>query len=186
MSEEIWKDVVGFEGFYEVSNLGRVKRIARGRGARPWQCLTPRYNQYGYQTVHLCRSSSDREQKTIHEVVAAAFIGPRPSGHDINHLDGNKWNNRAGNLEYATRKENMAHAREVLGIVNTGENNGSAKLTREQVLAIRSLYASGVKQRVLADQFGVHRGHISMIVTRRSWKWLMPQLPALPNQPRES
>lgn len=86
---EKWKDVVGFEGWYIVSSLGQVRRIAPGKGARLWKCLNWKINGRGYPCVALC-VNGEHTTKTIHAIVAAAFIGPRPNGLDINHIDGDK------------------------------------------------------------------------------------------------
>lgn len=98
---EIWKDIAGYEGLYQVSNLGRVK----SRNG----ILHPNTNTYGYKHITL---SKNNIQKTaiIHKLVADAFI-PNPSGKpQINHKDGNKENNTANNLEWVTQGENNRHA----------------------------------------------------------------------------
>lgn len=76
--------------------------MVRRRG----RVLRPQPHNNGYRTV----SPDGRKHKTIHSLVAAAFLGPRPDGCDVNHIDGDKTNNAASNLEYVTRKENMQHA----------------------------------------------------------------------------
>ena len=98
---EIWKEVEGYEGLYQVSNLGRVKSKNK--------TLHPNTNTYGYKHVTL---SKDNVQKTVlvHRLVASAFIG-NPSGKpQINHKDGNKNNNAESNLEWVTQESNNRHA----------------------------------------------------------------------------
>lgn len=90
----------------------------------------------------------------VASLVAEAFIGPRPSGKEINHIDGDHRNNAAGNLEYVTRRENMQHAYR-LGLsarLGIGEDQHLAKLTTEQIIVIRNCTAP---VRLLARVFGV-------------------------------
>ncbi len=107
---EVWKEVPGYEGFYSVSNLGRVRRDAVGQGARAGYILKATVSRpVGYLRVGLVR---DGKQKTrfIHNLVANAFLGPYPDGQCVNHKDGNKLNNLPGNLEYMTLGDNNRHA----------------------------------------------------------------------------
>lgn len=107
---EEWCPVVGYEGYYSVSNIGRVRRDAGGPGARAGLVLRPKRNaKTGYLTVSLFRGG-DGCSHTVHTLVAAAFIGVRPNGWTVNHIDGDKLNNRPSNLEYVTRGDNARHA----------------------------------------------------------------------------
>lgn len=99
--EEEWRPVVGRWLTHEVSNLGRVRRTAAGQGAVAGQILSCYMTEHGYLRVL---------DKFVHWVVAEAFLGPRPEGLQINHKNGRKTDNRAVNLEYVTRSENMQHA----------------------------------------------------------------------------
>ena len=108
---EVWKDVVGYEGLYEVSNKGnvysveRMDALGREQGGR---VLKTKYNNRGYLMVSLYKNG---KQKTryIHRLVAGAFI-PNPNGYsEINHRDENKVNNYANNLEWCTREYNNNH-----------------------------------------------------------------------------
>lgn len=106
---EIWRPVVGYEGLYEVSNTGRVRSLYDGR----WQrCrikeLKPGAHEDGYLLVSLYKDS-ERKIHTVHSLVMAAFVGPRPEGLQINHIDEDKTNNRVENLEYCTCRENNNH-----------------------------------------------------------------------------
>jgi hypothetical protein len=98
---EEWRPVVGYEGLYEVSNLGRVQRGDRLRKLSP--------NDYGYIVVQLWRDGQYR-QFLVHVLVAAAFLGPCPDGYEVNHKHGDKADNRASELEYMTRSDNNKHA----------------------------------------------------------------------------
>lgn len=99
--EEIWKDIRGYEGLYQVSNLGRVKRENK--------LLRLNTNTYGYKHITL---SKNNVQKTavIHKLVADAFIENPHSKPQINHKDGNKENNTVANLEWVTQGDNNRHA----------------------------------------------------------------------------
>lgn len=109
MSEERWRSVLEFEGVYEVSDLGRVKRVRAGQGCRPGRILRDAENGHGYRVVSLWRENRGH-MRLVHVLVAGAFLGLKPDGMDVNHKDGNKANNAASNLEYLTRSGNNEHA----------------------------------------------------------------------------
>jgi hypothetical protein len=182
--EECWRPVVGWEQFYAVSSLGRVKRTARGRGARAGLILRPIFNpRTGYYTVCLY-AGAGYYRRVIHKLVAEAFLGPRPAGLDINHISGDKTDNRASNLEYCTHTENMAHAVR-LGLMHSGdrsgarthpeclrrgETHGCARLRDEDVREIRRLAASGLSAAEMAPLYGMSPAQVARIVRRRSWR----------------
>ena len=117
--EEIWKDVQGYEGYYQVSNLGRVKSLKRhapydtkyGKRAKyvNEKILAETEAHNGYSRVHL-RTETTNMNKLIHRLVAETFIPNPLNKPQINHIDGNKKNNCVSNLEWATQSENMQHA----------------------------------------------------------------------------
>lgn len=106
---EEWRPVVGYEGWYEVSTEGRVRRVAAGTGTQVNRPVKPQFDRYGYLYVLLSRYHVP-SRKMVHQLVAAAYIGPRPDGYTVNHEDGNKTNNRPANLTYMTSAENTRHA----------------------------------------------------------------------------
>lgn len=118
---EQWRPVVGWEGSYEVSNLGRVRGVTRiitfSNGAKPrvlkGTLIKPFPMHTGYLKVAFNRHSR-KKNKTVHRLVAEAFIPNPENKPHINHLDGDKTNNRVDNLEWCTRVENMRHCHEVL------------------------------------------------------------------------
>lgn len=118
--KEIWRDIPGYKGQYQVSNFGSVRSLARYRGAnggRFWQeerALKKTVKSTGYEQVGLCRGN--RSIPTlVHRLVASAFV-PNPSRKpQVNHKDGNKANNHVKNLEWVTSSENGQHAYRVLG-----------------------------------------------------------------------
>lgn len=103
---EAWKDVPGYEGRYRVSDLGRVWSLHHGR------VLTPKRSAHGYQAVTLCKGGAKR-RFYIHRLVACSFL-PKPGAEcrEVNHVDLNKANNRADNLQWVTHRENQRHAYE--------------------------------------------------------------------------
>ena len=108
---EVWKDIVGYEGFYQVSNKGNIYSVERlnSRGNRcGGRMLKPRCDKSGYLKVVLCKNGI-MKSKTIHRLVAEAFI-PNPNGlPQVNHIDEVKDNNNVDNLEWCTNKHNANH-----------------------------------------------------------------------------
>lgn len=111
MAEEIWKPVVGYEGSYEVSDLGRVRSLDRvvvtRRGPRRYRgrLLKLTYPGAGYPAVQLLKVGVARTG-LVHHLVLAAFVGPRPPGMEACHYDDDKTNGQLSNLRYASRSEN--------------------------------------------------------------------------------
>jgi len=162
---ESWRPVVGYEGVYEVSDLGRIRRCKTGR------MLRQNPNGIGYASLDLTRNGVCRKFR-VHMLVAAAFMGPTPEGCEVNHGDGDKMNPRADNLEYVTHLENIRHATRT-GLHNPsrpGVENGSAKLTDDTVRAIRREYGHGQSYSRLARKFGVGKSTVARVVTREDWR----------------
>lgn len=116
MKAEAWLPVVGMEGFFEVSDAGRIRTVEREvrfvskKGNESWRTKKPHVMctqiiNSGYVLVHLSIHDA-RKARTVHTVVAEAFIGPRPKGFDVCHNNGNRQDNRAENLRYDTRSAN--------------------------------------------------------------------------------
>ncbi|MBO9602542.1 MAG: NUMOD4 motif-containing HNH endonuclease [Novosphingobium sp.] len=135
--DEIWRDIVGYEGSYEVSSYGRVRSLDRvvfrlGRPKRiKGRSLTLWPDAGTYPTVTLCESGQ-RQAINVHRLVAEAFLEADIARTHVNHIDGNKANNRADNLEWCTRSENMAHAMQMglsdkrKPIIGTPKSGGAA------------------------------------------------------------
>ena len=176
---EVWLPVVGYEGFYEVSDLGRIRSLGRVETMRNrWGSLTVRTkrgclmkaspNHNGYPAVWLYDAGGNVVGKLVHRLVAEAFIGPIPDGMDVAHNDGTRTNARLENLRITTRADNCAD-KEIHGTVQRGERSSRAKLSADAVREIRD--ANGAKtQKELAAQFGVRQGQISRIQLRKNWR----------------
>jgi len=114
-NKELWLPVVGYEGFYEVSNLGNVRALGRTASNKRiyGQLLTPRSNKKrsGYMEIILKVAGRKRINKKIHRLVAESFILNPNTLPQINHIDFNTQNNVVKNLEWCTAKENVNHSR---------------------------------------------------------------------------
>ena len=116
---EIWKDIEGYEGLYQVSNLGRVRSLDKPmvvygfqkipiNTIRKGKVLSPRLSQDGYEKVSLTKDKKPNNL-FVHRLVAKAFISNDDDCKEVNHIDGNKRNNEVSNLEWCTHLENMQH-----------------------------------------------------------------------------
>lgn len=174
--EEIWAPVVGYEGLYSVSNLGRVKRETDSHCSQAGKILKSCANSRGYSIVVLISDRRKRSSKYVHRLVCTAFNGlPPSSAHAVNHLNGNKQDNRDHNLEWVTQKENVLHAfRLKLRSGFLGEQNGGARLDNEDVTQIRLLAATrNLTQRRLGMLYNVHPATIGCILRGQTWKHLL-------------
>lgn len=113
---EIWKDIEEFKGLYQVSNLGRVRSIDRlityrtgTKRLTKGTILTIGQNKLGYQQVSLSKNDKMYSRR-VHRLVANAFIKNTKNYKEVNHIDGNKKNNKVENLEWCNRSQNMQHA----------------------------------------------------------------------------
>lgn len=116
IKNEIWKDIAGYNGYYQISNYGRVKRKGyhyidkyghkKGRGEK---ILSQLKNKSGYMLINLSKESISKHLY-VHRLVACAFITNKDNKLQVNHKNGNKSDNRVSNLEWSTRSENMKHA----------------------------------------------------------------------------
>lgn len=175
MSEgvEEWRAVVGWEGVYEVSDHGRVRRIKAASGTQPGKILVCPAGKRGYPVLYMF-DKDRRGRGFVHALVMAAFVGPRPEGLHVNHLDSDRGNNRLSNLEYVTPKENTQHAKRagrLRGGGPKGELAPAAKLSLEQMRSAHEKWSAGEKtQTELAAEYGVTRQAIWNIVHGRTWK----------------
>lgn len=171
---EIWRPVVGWKGFYEVSDRGRVRSVkrvvVRSNGRRHTviaRILQTPPNGDGYPHVNLHRPGRHVSAK-VHILVARAFHGRCPNGLETRHLDGIRANCRATNLRYGTSEENGAD-KVNHGTSTRGEKNHHAVLTRKEVKKIRVARGTNVD---VAGEYGVSPNTISDIRRGKSWSWL--------------
>lgn len=155
------------DGHYEISDRGDVRRITGGKGATPKRVLRQCLKD-GYPVLSLSVGGLPRRHY-VHRLVAAAFIGPCPDGYYVNHVDGDRANTAASNLEYVNASENGHHA---VGIGRTpsGESHGAAKVTESDVRTIRAKFAQGVRQADLCRLYGLAPGTMHHIVHGITWK----------------
>jgi len=170
---EVWKPTHIYPTHYRVSNLGNVKRIMPGRGAKIHGNLKPFLNcnnKSGHYRVRLVKNAIEKDCY-VHVLVARAFLGNPKKGYECNHIDANNRNNILKNLEYITHKENIRHAfRNGLFPSRKGSKHPSAKLTDHQVHIIREMYSSGYYfQHEIAKIFNMSQPHIQHITSRKSW-----------------
>lgn len=189
IATEEWRDVIGYEGIYSISNLGRVRRDKGGCGTRAGR-LVKRTECDGYHRVNLSLHGK-LKHCYVHHLVAAAFLPNRPEGVEIDHKDDCRSNSRASNLQYLTHAGNTQKAwatgRCVAGDAHwtrqhperlaRGNRHGShinpgrnIKLTEAQVKEIRNLSSQGVRRSVIAEQYGIKYATVTGIVLRNNWR----------------
>ena len=162
---ERWKPIPGYEGLYDVSDRGRV---------RSWHSPLESPKIIGssrsrYAMVGLCKHGIT-SMTLVHRLVLEAFVGPCPPDMECCHNNGDKHDNWIENLRWDTRSANMLDAVEHDGH-NCGEQYGRSKLTEEQVLEIRRLYAAGDHtQKQLSEKFGTDKSNVGQIIRRVTWR----------------
>lgn len=155
---EIFKSIIGYEGVYEISNLGNVKSLNTNK------ILKGSFDNQFYKRVCFIGN----KQYKIHRLVALAFIPNPYNKPQVNHINGIKNDNRAENLEWCTGLENMQHAyNNNLVPLMKGENNGRAKLTETQILEIRNS-TDTVKK--LSYIYNVSTSLLYQIRLNKAWK----------------
>ena len=170
---EIWKDIPNYEGYYQVSNLGRVKSLDR--------IITYSNGKEVYTKGKIIKQSKDSHNRLrlilnkngkkknyfVHSLVALAFIGERPKDYVVAHCDGNNKNNDLSNLRYDTVRENS------IDVFRHGQRIVTGKLSNEEVLEIRKLYKTGDYTQVdIAKMYNVRHCTISKIIRRETFNWL--------------
>lgn len=175
MTEE-WRDIAGYEGFYQVSNLGRVRSADRlintvyGAKRRMYgRVLKPKLNKSrGDYCVVFLSVDGVAKNRYVHQLVLEAFIGPRPGpNYQCCHADRNPQNNRLDNLRWDTPANNTAD-KLLHGTTGKGERSGTAKLTDKDILVIRERAKTEI-HRVIAADYGVKRQAIDRIVNKTRW-----------------
>lgn len=164
-----WEVIPDYEGKYEISSAGDVRSNAKSKIGTS-RIIKPRLKNSGYLFVTLYKAGQ-RKNFYIHQLVARAFIGERPAKADVNHIDGNKLNNAADNLEYVTRSENMEHARRMGLHNNRGATHYNTRFTEDQIIAIRRAYnLTGTGAEDIAPTFNVAPKTIQDILQYKTWR----------------
>lgn len=184
--KEIWKDIAGFEGYYQVSNLGRVRSLDRlikrknGHHKRKGKILAQSSDKKGYKRLQLHKNGMKSHK--VHRLVASAFIESYCQNLQINHIDGDKSNNNLCNLEWVTPEQNTKHALKT-GLISIGEKSKHSKIDEIQALTILTMPANKRKQ--LQETYGLSLSAIQHIQHGRSWKHLNKVNPIFTNRDTE-
>jgi hypothetical protein len=168
----VCRDIPSFPGYRARSDgsIWSCRLTGKWRALKPSKC-----SRFGHLVVYLCRNGKP-VSRLVHRLVLEAFVGPCPPGMQCRHLDGNPTNNALENLCWGTPKEDRANQRRH-GTVPEGESHPLAKLTEDQVAAIRFLSDSGWTAKILSDHFLVDGTTIYRIQKGRTWKHFVPLLP---------
>lgn len=178
---EKWKAVLGFEGFYEVSDCGhvrsvdRIRRFVRGgrvvKARHRGRVLLPGLDTSGYFMVNLY-DDERRKCALVHRLVLSAFDRPPEPGEEGRHLDGVRTNNVLSNLAWGTAADNTADKmRHGTAWVPLGEAHGRSKLAAKDVRAIRAVGGTET-QAALARQFGISQAYVGRLLQHKTWAWL--------------
>ena len=174
--KEQWKDVVGYEGLYQVSDMGVVKRIAIGQGSVSGRILKHRKRgEYKHLGVVLYKNKKPKAF-LIHRLVLVAFRGLCPNGMEARHLNGNGGDNRIDNLSWDTHSVNMQDRKSHGTTYNgdqKGSSNPSAKINEKKVKMIKKHLREGkLRGSQIARLFEISPQAVCCIKKGRNWGWL--------------
>lgn len=180
LSTEIWKWVPGFKGHYELSNLGRVRSyLFGGVNRKRFLRKDPKYSKvFGRHRYRSCfvNTKGKHFNVSIPGMIMLAFIGKRPKGHHVCHIDGNYRNNRLSNLKYGSPTEN-SRDRINHGTVPYGEKCYNSKFTTsavQDILANYKWHSRSLGIRHFAKKHGVSEITVSYAINRKIWKHVKP------------
>jgi len=173
--KEVWKVIECFTA-YEVSNMGRVRKIHPSKNIKGDYAKTGLLKAQplkgGYMSVGLYKNGKFNS-KTVHRLVAIAFLINPSNKQQVNHIDCNPSNNKLSNLEWVTPIENVHHSMKhghFDRCIKRGEDNHLSKLKEHEVLEIRDKYKGEISKNKLADEYNVNKRLIDFIVQRKIWK----------------
>lgn len=182
IGEEIWVNIEGYNNKYQVSNFGRVRSVDQivktvNNGGVSYRhskgkIFKESYNQRGYVRVCLYDRTGDKKKGfSVHRLVGEYFVkNDNPSKYDIlNHIDGDKTNNRADNLEWCDQKHNANHA-VAIGLTKVGDLSPSSKIKQSDVIKIKMLYHLGFTITDISNEIGVCRSNVHAILKGKIWK----------------
>jgi len=170
---EVWKDVKGYEGFYQVSNMGNVKSLKRTVPHPRSKVITYRErimrpsDTNGYKLLRLSRNGTSTHF-LVHRLVAMHFLHNTKNSPEVNHIDYDRSNNKADNLEWCTSHENKQHSADKY----RGSNNGTAILKEAQVVEIKSVLSNQQRPTYLeiSSRYGVSAACIQKIASNKIWR----------------
>ena len=168
LPHEQWRDIRNYEGLYQVSNYGRIKSFRRNEP----MIFVRHKDSRNYFSLGLKKCGVKTKTIKAHQLVALTFIPNPESKPQVNHIDGKKWNNRVGNLEWVTSAENIKHAYDS-GFYKVGAEHPLAKFTEEQVRYIREVCIPGDREfgmSALAKKLGVSVSAIEGVYKRETYK----------------
>jgi DNA-binding XRE family transcriptional regulator len=167
-----WRDIYPYDGVYKVSEYGEIKNAITGK------ILTQFLDKRGYHKVTLfgrdLNNKITRKVWSVHRLVALCFVPIYSLDRfQVNHIDEDKSNNRADNLEWATNLENAQHRTRINKFkYKFGDENNKARIGTQMVKKIKAMYNTGhYTQAELAEQFGISQGAISQITTNKIRKY---------------
>jgi len=170
--EEMWKPIANYENNYEVSNYGRIRNISQvvimpngGYYISESTINKPTSNGKGYGRVFLCKNNKV-STKYVHRLVASAWCINALNYNEVNHIDGNKENNNASNLEWVTRKQNVQHSRRT-GLFAPSRTKLSINIV-DDIIALRK---RGVSREIVSEKYKIAKTTISCITTGKTWNW---------------
>ena len=166
-----WKDIPEYEGIYAISDSGEVKRLCDASlgAVKAGRVLKPRPLKTGYLRINLCKNGTIKDF-LIHRLVLITFVSPPPfEKAQVNHINGNKSDNRIENLEWVTQSQNVQHSYDQLGHHGRGETNHMTHFTKQDVLKIREMARGGMGYAAISKNFDVTDSAIKKIVLGKSW-----------------
>lgn len=165
---EIWKDIVEYEGLYQISNFGIIKSLKRNTTNGGILKLYKHSN--GYLGGVLFKNGI-RKDFLVHRLVLETFIGSCPPGMESCHNNGLRDNNKLTNLRYDTRKNNCEDRRKHGNERNqNGIKNNMVKLNDNKIIEIRKLHTRGKSNKEISKMFNVSSPNISLIINYKRWK----------------
>jgi hypothetical protein len=181
---EQWRPISGFPS-YAVSDQGRIKRLTSRTCGKAGHVLKPNARKRpngarAYLMVSLC-ADGRVTSRAVHRLVAEAFVPAVDGKPEVNHKNGDRFDNRASNLEWTTSSENQLHAYAIDLQSAQGEKNGQAKLQAVDVFEIVARYDALVPTPRIAEDFGVSETTVRDIAAGRSWAHITGRKP---NDPR--
>jgi hypothetical protein len=177
MNVEIWKDIPGFEGSYQISNFGRVKSLPKvwvcgNRGSlrrKGETILKLSFNSGGYCQADLSKNLKNKKYP-VHRLMGITFLPNNLNKKCINHINSDRADNRLENLEWVTHSENAIHAAKKGRMFKAvGEDHPMCKISKEDVIAIRGM-ADEYTHLEISKRFSIGRRTVCSIINRKIWK----------------